>query len=146
VKMRKLLTQSNGIIQRIESVEQKQIETDKKIDNIFNALENKEAVPKCGVFFDGQIFDAYVLANKIIKSAKNSIVLIDNYIDESVLTMLSKRKRYYVQFGNEFYMPRLFLGHKYAIWQILKSGESGVQTKEIAIPKFKVNNEIGESI
>jgi hypothetical protein len=44
-------------------------------------LESKEAVPKCGVFFDVQIFDAYILANKIIKSAKQSIVLIDNYID-----------------------------------------------------------------
>ena len=93
VKMRRLITQSSGIIQRIETVEQKQIETDKKIDKIFNALESKEAVPKCGVFFDGQIFDAYVLANKIIKSAKNSIVLIDNYIDESVLTMLGKKSK-----------------------------------------------------
>jgi hypothetical protein len=56
-------------------------------------LESKEAIPKCGVFFDGQIFDAYVLANKIIKSAKQSIVLIDNYIDESVLTMLGKKSK-----------------------------------------------------
>ncbi|MDR2584047.1 MAG: ORF6N domain-containing protein [Fibromonadaceae bacterium] len=91
VKMRKLIAQSSGIIQRIENVEQKQIETDKKIDDIFNALESKEIVPKCGIFFDGQIFDAYILANKIIKSAKNTIILIDNYIDESVLTMLSKK-------------------------------------------------------
>jgi len=93
VAMRKIITQNGGIIQRIESVEQKQIETDKKIDKIFNALESNEVVPKCGVFFDGQIFDAYVLANKIIKSAKNSIVLIDNYIDESVLTMLGKKSK-----------------------------------------------------
>ncbi|MDR2583231.1 MAG: ORF6N domain-containing protein [Fibromonadaceae bacterium] len=93
VAMRKIITQSSGIIQRIESVEQKQVETDKKIDKIFNALESKETVPKCGVFFDGQIFDAYVLANKIIKSAKNSIILIDNYIDESVLTMLGKKSK-----------------------------------------------------
>jgi hypothetical protein len=93
IAMRKILAQNNGIIQRLETVEQKQIETDKKIDKIFNALESKEAVPKCGVFFDGQIFDAYVLANKIIKSAKQSIVLIDNYIDESVLTMLGKKSK-----------------------------------------------------
>jgi len=91
VKMRKLLTQSSGIIQRIETVEQKQIETDKKIDIIFNALESKEAVPKCGVFFDGQIFDAYAFVCNLVKSAKKNIVLIDNYIDESVLTLLSKR-------------------------------------------------------
>jgi len=89
--MRKLLSANTGIIQRLETVEQKQIATDKKIDEIFNALESKEVVPKCGVFFDGQIFDAYVLANKIIKSAKQSIILIDNYIDESVLTMFGKK-------------------------------------------------------
>jgi len=93
IAMRKILAQNNGIIQRLETVEQKQIETDKKIDKIFNALESKDAIPKCGVFFDGQIFDAYVLANKIIKSAKQSIVLIDNYIDESVLTMLGKKSK-----------------------------------------------------
>jgi len=93
VKMRKIISYNMGLVQRVEGLEQKQIETDKKIDKIFNALENKEAVPKCGVFFDGQVFDAYVLANKIIKSAKNSIVLIDNYIDESVLTMLGKKNK-----------------------------------------------------
>jgi hypothetical protein len=93
VKMRKILTQNGGIIQRLETVEHKQIETDKKVDQIFNALESKDAIPKCGVFFDGQIFDAYVLANKIIKSAKQSIILIDNYIDESVLTMFGKKSK-----------------------------------------------------
>ena len=93
VAMRKILSAHTGIVQRLETVEQKQIETDKKIDKIFNALESKDAIPKCGVFFDGQIFDAYVLANKIIKSAKLSIVLIDNYIDESVLTMLGKKSK-----------------------------------------------------
>ena len=46
-----------------------------------------------GIFFDGQIFDAYVFVNDLIKSAKKSIVLIDNYVDESVLMMLAKRKK-----------------------------------------------------
>jgi len=49
--------------------------------------------PKQGVFFDGQIFDAYVFAAKLIRKAKTSIELIDNYVDESVLTLLSKRKK-----------------------------------------------------
>jgi hypothetical protein len=93
VAMRKTLAQIGGVIQRLESVEQKQIETDKTIDKIFNALESKDAIPKRGVFFNGQIFDAYVLANKIIKSAKQSITLIDNYIDESVLTILAKKSK-----------------------------------------------------
>ncbi|MAG60873.1 DNA-binding protein, partial [archaeon] len=45
-----------------------------------------------GIFFDGQVFDAYTFVSKLIKSASKSIVLIDNYVDESVLVMLSKRK------------------------------------------------------
>jgi hypothetical protein len=93
VSMRKTLTQIGGVIQRLEIVEQKQITTDKKVDKILNALDNKEAVPNRGVFFNGQIFDAYVVANKIIKSAKQSIILIDNYIDETVLTILAKKSK-----------------------------------------------------
>lgn len=49
--------------------------------------------PKEGIYFDGQIFDAYVFANDLIRNAKKSIILIDNYIDESVLLMLSKRHK-----------------------------------------------------
>jgi len=93
VAMRKILSINTGFVQRLETVEQKQIETDKKVDAVFNALQSKEAIPKCGVFFDGQIFDAYVLANNIIKSAKQSITLIDNYVDDSVLTMLGKKSK-----------------------------------------------------
>ena len=52
---------------------------------------NTPLIPKQGIFFDGQIFDAYIFVNKIIKSAKKSIVLIDNYIDETVLTMFSEK-------------------------------------------------------
>jgi hypothetical protein len=91
VAMRKLISTNVGIIQRLETVELKQIETDKKIDRIFDALQSKELTPKCGIFYDGQVFDAYALANQIIKSAEKSIILIDNYIDESVLTILSKK-------------------------------------------------------
>jgi hypothetical protein len=90
VAMRKIISTNTGLLQRVEGLEQKQIETDKKIDKIFDALEDKNAMPKCGIFFNGQIFDAYAIATKIIKSAKESITLIDNYIDESVLTMLAK--------------------------------------------------------
>ena len=93
VAMRKILSTNTGFIQRLETVEQKQIETDKKVDTLFKAWENKDSIPKCGVFFDGQIFDAYVLVNNIIKSAKQSIILIDNYIDDSVLTMFGKKSK-----------------------------------------------------
>ncbi|MFN2430113.1 MAG: DNA-binding protein, partial [Cryomorphaceae bacterium] len=53
----------------------------------------KDVIPNQGVFFDGQVFDAYELASKIIRSAKERIVLIDNYINESTLTHLSKKKK-----------------------------------------------------
>lgn len=54
---------------------------------------NTQLIPTQGVFFDGQVFDAYDLASKIIRSATKSIVLIDNYIDENTLTLLSKKKK-----------------------------------------------------
>lgn len=57
---------------------------------IFSALEEKPVVPKQGIFYDGQVFDAYLFISKLIRSAKNSIILLDNYIDESVLEQLSK--------------------------------------------------------
>jgi len=68
---------------RIERVEQKQIETDSKLEQIFSAIESKEIKPKQGIFFEGQIFDAYKLLTNIVKSAENSIYIIDNFIDET---------------------------------------------------------------
>ncbi len=93
VEMRKFITQNAALFQRIENVEQKQLQSDVKIDQILNALENNTLKPKQGIFFDGQIFDAYSFVADLIKSAKQRIVLIDNYVDESVLTVLSKRKK-----------------------------------------------------
>ena len=61
-----------------------------KVNKISLQIETAE-IPAQGVFFDGQIFDAYQLASKIIRSAKQSIVLIDNYIDENTLTHLAKK-------------------------------------------------------
>lgn len=63
-----------------------------KVDEIDLQI-NTHLIPTQGVFFDGQVFDAYVLASKIIGSAKKSIVLIDNYIDESVLVLLAKKNK-----------------------------------------------------
>lgn len=75
--------------QRIEKIENKIIEHYRK----FEMLIKSEYTPNEGIFYDGQVFDAYNFASKIIKSAKKSIVLIDNYLDETVLTLLSKRKQ-----------------------------------------------------
>ena len=92
VAMRKLISANMGLVQRIEGLEIKQVETDKKIDKIFDALESKDANPNFGVFYQGQIFDAYIFVADLIKSAKKTIVLLDNYVDESVLLLLSKRQ------------------------------------------------------
>ena len=79
----------------MDTVEKRQIEhkteTDQKFEQIFNALEDKNFKPKQGIFFDGQVFDAYTFACDLIRSARQRIILIDNYVDESVLILLSKR-------------------------------------------------------
>jgi hypothetical protein len=75
------------INQRIDKIESKLFDHDKK----FALLINTHLPPNQGIFYDGQIFDAYVFVADLIKSAASSIVLIDNYVDESVLLLLSKR-------------------------------------------------------
>jgi hypothetical protein len=93
VEMRKLIANHSGLLQRMDGIERKQLETDQKFEKVFKALESKDVIPTQGVFFDGQVFDAYELASKIIRSAKKNIVLIDNYMDESTLTHLSKKNK-----------------------------------------------------
>jgi 3-dehydroquinate dehydratase len=91
IEMRKVISNNNGLMQRMEIMERKFLENDQKFDLVFKALEKDSLHPKNGIFFDGQLFDAYVFANVLFKSAKHSIILIDNYIDETTLLMLSKR-------------------------------------------------------
>lgn len=91
VKMRQILLENSLINLRLDKIELKQLETDQKFEHVFKALESQNIIPTQGVFFDGQVFDAYELASKIIRSAQKSIVLIDNYIDESTLTLLAKK-------------------------------------------------------
>ncbi len=74
--------------QRIDKIEEKLIEHDEK----FDMLIKSDLVPNEGIFYEGQVFDAYSFVSRVIKSATNSIVLIDNYIDEDVLILFSKRK------------------------------------------------------
>jgi hypothetical protein len=83
------LMKGYALNQRIEQIEEKLFEHDKKFELII-----QQAIPlKEGIFFDGQVFDAYELVISIIKEAKESIVLVDNYVDETVLSMLSKRNK-----------------------------------------------------
>jgi hypothetical protein len=91
VAMRNFLHNNASVFQRLDQVELKQLKTDEKLEQIFKALEAGKPEPNQGIFFDGQIFDAYAFVSGIIKKAKKEIILIDNYIDESTLTHLSKK-------------------------------------------------------
>ena len=91
VEMRKILISSNNLHNRLINLENKQIQNEHNFNIIFNEME-KTNLPTQGIYFDGQIFDAYVFVCNLIKSAKISITLIDNYIDESVLNILSKNE------------------------------------------------------
>ncbi len=76
--------------QRFKELENDVLILKSKVENISNSLENNSLKPKQGIFYDGQIFDAYVFVNDLLKLAKEEIVLIDNYIDESVFILFSK--------------------------------------------------------
>ena len=91
VAMRNFLINNASIFQRMERIELKQLRTDEKVDAILDKLNSQEENIQQGVFFDGQIFDAYVLISNLIKKATKRIVIIDNYIDDTVLVQLSKR-------------------------------------------------------
>ena len=95
VAMRRFIATNAQVFQRLGAVERKQIEykveTDQKFEQIFNAIEERSIKPKQGIFFDGQIFDAYRFVSDLFRTAKKSIIIIDNYIDDTVLTHLTKR-------------------------------------------------------
>jgi hypothetical protein len=88
------------VFQRLEVIEHTQLSlvahqevTDKKLEEVFRRLDDRSEKPEKGIFYDGQIFDAYTFINERIREAKKRIVLIDNYVDDSVLTMLDKRNK-----------------------------------------------------
>lgn len=94
VEMRKFILLNGEVFQEINTIKGKLLEYDKKFDVVFNELQNnKEKEFKQKIFFDGQIYDAYSLIIDIIKKAKNKILIIDNYIDDSILKMLSKKNK-----------------------------------------------------
>ena len=89
--MRSFLMNNAAIFQRMDQLEMRQLKTDEKVDAILDKLSYNDR-PNEGVFYNGQIFDAYALVADLIRQAKTRIAVIDNYIDDSVLVQLSKRK------------------------------------------------------
>ena len=92
VAMRRFLASNAQVFQRLDRIEYKLLESDHKFEDIYSKLEEKSLDPKQGIFYDGQIYDSYTFVNSLIKSATEHLVLIDNYVDETVLTMLDKRE------------------------------------------------------
>lgn len=97
--MRHFMANNASVFSRLETIEYHQLEmlqhqqvTDKRIDEVFRKLDEGSAKPKQGVFYNGQIYDAYTFVGDLIKSAKKRIILIDNYVDETVLTLIDKRE------------------------------------------------------
>lgn len=90
IEMRKFLIQNGQIFERLTNIEYKLLEHDKKFNEVFNQLQVEENI-KQKIFFEGQIYDAYSLIIDIIKKANKKILIIDNYIDNSVLKMLTKK-------------------------------------------------------
>lgn len=91
VEMRKFSLANREVFQRLESIEKKLLLNDFHFEKIFNAIESNQLIPSQGVFFEGQVFDAHFLVSKIIASATLSIVLIDNYIDDTVVSVFAKK-------------------------------------------------------
>lgn len=94
VEMRKIIANNFNINNRISTLEYQMIECNQKFEEVFNELQkNQDNTFKQKIFFDGQIYDAYSLIVDIIKTAEKKILIIDNYIDDSVLKMLSKKNK-----------------------------------------------------
>ena len=97
--MRRFLLNNAEVFQRLSTMEYHQlemqqhlIESDKRIEEVFRRLDEGDTKPKQGVFYNGQVYDAYTFVSDLVKSAKTSIILIDNYVDETVLTLFDKRQ------------------------------------------------------
>ena len=115
VAMRRFLASNAQVFQRLEVIEHTQLSlvahqevTDQKLDEVFRRLDEGNAATKQVIFYDGQIFDAYSFINDRIREANKRIVLIDNYVDDSVLKMLDKRaKDVSAKVYTKFWTPQL---------------------------------------
>ena len=92
VKMRHFLKDNGQIFERLTTLEFQQIENEKNFQLLFDKVQEKQ-IKKQILFFDGQIYDAYSLIIEIIKKAENKIIIIDNYVDDSILEMLTKKAK-----------------------------------------------------
>lgn len=92
VEMRNFLLSNREMFARLDRVELKQLETDRKLEEVFNYIATNAEV-KQNIFFDGQIYDAFSFIVGLIKKAKKEIILIDNYVDVNTLNILCKKNQ-----------------------------------------------------
>lgn len=97
VSMRRTIRFNEQLLTRLDSLEEKQLElkleSEKKFERIFDALSSTDRIPDQKLFFEGEVFDARKFVSDIIRSAKSDIILIDNYLDDTVIMLFSKRRR-----------------------------------------------------
>lgn len=93
VQMRHQLAVNRPLLQLSSDFEEFKLKTSQNFEQVFKALADEDFSPKQGVFFDGQTYDAYDFINNLIKKAKKEIVIIDNYLDESIITQLTAKKK-----------------------------------------------------
>lgn len=92
VEMRRFLLSNKEMFARLDRMELKQLETDKKLEEVFNYIATNTEV-KQNIFFDGQIYDAFSFIVGLIKKAKKEVILIDNYVDVNTLNILCKKNK-----------------------------------------------------
>lgn len=109
VSMRKFISQNALIFQKFDNIEQKLLKHDDKFDKVFEALEGKNPIQSQGIFYNGQIFDAHNFVSDLIRSAKSSIVLIDNFVDDSTLLLFSKNQNIEVTIHTNIFSKALKL-------------------------------------
>jgi hypothetical protein len=92
VEMRSFLVANREMFARLDRVELKQLQTDERLEEVFNYISSNAEV-KQNIFFDGQIYDAFSFLIGIIQKAKNEIILVDNYVDVHTLNILCKKNQ-----------------------------------------------------
>ena len=92
VEMRQLLNANKNIFEKLINIDNKILEHDYKFDQVFDLLQSSDKQPRQGIFYKGQFYDAFKLIIDIVVGAKKNIVIVDNYLDASVLEILSNKK------------------------------------------------------
>jgi len=131
VHMRKLINSNTLMFERFERIEEKLSKHENNFDKIFNAIEDKSKQVKQGIFYNGEVFDAYNFISNIIRDAKTEIILIDNFIDDSTLTLFSKNQNIDVVIYTKTITKQLKLDLK----------KYNLQYKKIVIKNFKESHD-----